>query len=183
MLGEQQEAWLGEGLSGGARWNLIAQQVMVMPFAYPTSRAAGVVNRDSWSGYPEARQRLIAAIQERKLTNVGIASGDVHKHHVGVLPSREGDLASAPVAAEYVCTSISSGGDGADLPVGWEGVPDANPHTSLVSDRRGYQLFDISPKAWRTDLIAVDRVSTAGGARRKLASFVAAPGKPGAEPA
>lgn len=181
IIGAEQEAWLGNGLSNSARWNLVAQQVMVMPFAYPESRAAGVINTDSWSGYPDARQRLVQAIQDRKLTNVVIATGDVHKHHVGVVPSVEGDLASAPVATELVCTSISSGGDGADFPAGWEKVPDQNPHTSHVSDRRGYQLHHISRNEWRTDIVAVDRVSAPGGTKRKLATFALVPAKPGVE--
>ncbi|MFB2351480.1 alkaline phosphatase D family protein, partial [Priestia megaterium] len=73
MLGPEQEQWLEQGLHGGQRWNLIAQQVMLMPFSYPDSRSAGVVNTDSWSGYPEARQRLVRTIQDRKLTNVVVA--------------------------------------------------------------------------------------------------------------
>jgi alkaline phosphatase D len=180
IIGTEQEKWLAEGLGGGARWNLLAQQVMVMPFAYPDSRAGGTLNTDSWSGYPDARARLVKTIEERRLSNVVIATGDVHKHHVGVLPSREGDLASAPVATEYVCTSVASGGDGADFPVGWEEVPAKNPHTRLVSDRRGYQLFDIGPKEWRTDVIGLDRISTPGAPKRTLASFVTVPEKPGA---
>ena len=180
IIGREQEAWLGEGLGGGSRWNLIAQQVMVMPYTYPEARAAGRANMDSWSGYPEARARLTRAISERKLTNVVVATGDVHKHHAGVVPSREGALDSAPVATEYVCTSISSGGDGADFPEGWDKVPGDNPHAPYVSDRRGYQVFDLGPREWRTEVVGVGKVSAPGGARRTLARFVTVPEKPGA---
>jgi alkaline phosphatase D len=181
IIGAAQEKWLGQGLTRDTRWNLLAQQVMVMPFVYPGSRAGGAANMDSWSGYPEARARLIASIQARRLDNVVIATGDVHKHHAGLLPSHPDDLASAPVATEYVGTSISSGGDGSDMPTGWDQVLADNPHTKLVNDRRGYQLFDIGRKEWRTDVIAIDRVSTHDGARRKIASFVTVPQQPGLE--
>lgn len=179
MLGAEQERWLAEGLGGGQRWNLIGQQVMVMPFTYPQSRAAGQVNMDSWSGYPDARQRLVRAIQERKLGNVVIATGDVHKHHAGVVPAIEGDLTSTPVATEYVCTSISTGGDGSDAPVGWDDVPAQNPHTALVNDRRGYQLFDVRPDRWETSVIAVDRVSVPGAPKRTVARLTTEHGRPG----
>jgi len=179
VLGAEQEAWLGRGLGGGHQWNLVAQQIMVMPFAYPKSRKAGVVNTDSWSGYPDARERLVRAIQDQKLTNVVIATGDVHKHHAGVLPSIEGDLASAPVATEYVCSSVSSGGDGSDLPSGWEGVEEQNPHTALVNDKRGYQVFDITPTTWKTSVMAVESVSIRGAPRREIATLVTEVGRPG----
>ncbi|MFC3580387.1 alkaline phosphatase D family protein [Sphingomonas hylomeconis] len=181
IIGTAQEKWLGQGMSPAFRWNLLAQQVMVMPFTYPGTRAAGTANLDSWNGYPEARARLIASIQARRLSNVVIATGDVHKHHAGVLPSRPDDLSSAPVATEFVGSSISSGGDGSDMPTGWDRALADNPHTKLVSDRRGYQLFDIGRKEWRTDVIAVDRVSTHDGARRTIASFVTVPERPGLE--
>lgn len=181
MLGVQQEQWLAQGLSGDHRWNLLAQQVMVMPFAYPASRKAGVVNTDSWSGYPDARQRLVKAIRERNLGNVVIATGDVHKHHAGVLPSVEGDLESAPVATEYVCTSISSGGDGKDYPDGWEGVIDRNPHTALVNDKRGYQVFDIKPDSWETSVMAVEQVSRPNAPKRKVATLVTERDRPGVD--
>ncbi len=110
-----------------------------------------------------------------------VATGDVHKHHVGVIPSRDDDLLSTPVATEYVGTSIASGGDGSDIPAGWEQVLAENPHTKLVNDRRGYQLFNIGPKEWRTDIVAVDRISTRDGKRSTIAQFVTVPERPGAE--
>jgi len=179
ILGEAQHQWLEEGLTGDLRWNLIAQQVMVMPFVYPESRAEGAVNSDSWSGYPESRKRLVKAIEARKLGNVVIATGDVHKHHVGVLPSREGDLSSPPAATEFVCTSISSGGDGAVLEASWKDTPAANPHNQLIDGRRGYQLFEIGRDTWRTQVKVVDRVTAPGGKVSTTASFAVARGRPG----
>lgn len=179
ILGAGQEAWLGEGLNNGARWNLLAQQVMVMPFVYPESRPAGRINSDSWSGYPAARERLVKAIGERKLGNVVIATGDVHQHHAGVLPAREGAFDGPAAATEFVCTSISSGSDGSDLAPGWEGVPATNPQCQLFNARRGYQLFDIGRDQWNTDVRTVDRVTSAGGTLSTAARFTVAPQKPG----
>ena len=179
MLGERQERWLGEGLTGGSRWNLLAQQVMVMPMAYPASRKAGPVNNDSWSGYPEARRRLVQQIEERRLTNVVIATGDVHKHHAGNLPLRDEDLTGPAIATEFVATSISSDGDGEALPASWRDVPANNPHCKLFNGQRGYQVFNVTPKEWRTDVRVVDKVSTLGGTLSTLARFSVDPEKPG----
>jgi alkaline phosphatase D len=58
IIGPAQQAWIEEGLGNHMRWNLLAQQVMVMPLLYPPSRTAGRTNLDSWSGYPASRERL-----------------------------------------------------------------------------------------------------------------------------
>lgn len=183
MIGQQQEAWLREGLGGKAGWNLLAQQVMMMPFRYPaaTGGPALYTNNDSWSGYPQARARVRDMIIERRLANVVVATGDVHKHHAGVIPSRDEDLLSTPVATEYVASSISSDGDGSDMPAGWEKVPTANPHTVLHNNRRGYQVFTIDAAEWRTDVMTVDRVTVPEGRLSRLASLVTVPRKPGIE--
>lgn len=181
MLGAQQSKWLEEGLTAEPAWHLLAQQVMMMPFLYPESRAEGRRNLDSWSGYPDARERLVGAIQNRKLTNVVVATGDVHKHHVGVVPVRDVELDGAAAATEFVTTSIATGGDGTEIPAGWEGVLAENPHTKLLNDRRGYQVFTISRSQWLTDVVTIDQVTAPGGVKRKLATFATDPSMPGAE--
>lgn len=179
ILGSAQQAWLREGLGNGMRWNLLAQQVMVMPFLYPETRVPGRTNTDSWSGYPASRDSLVAMISERKLGNVVIATGDVHKHHAGVLPVRTQDLGGPAAATEFVSSSISSGGDGVALPDDWKDVPAANPHCQLIDARRGYQLFDIGRDVWRTDVRVVDRVTTPGGKLSTVARFAVDQKKPG----
>jgi alkaline phosphatase D len=177
MLGSQQEEWLAAGLSSSVRWNLLAQQVMVMPFTYPASRDAGRANVDSWSGYAKARERLVAQIVERNLKNVVIATGDVHKHHAGVVPVRGGALDGPAAATEFVCTSISSGGDGEQLSSGWKNTPADNPHCQLYDGRRGYQVFDIGRDSWRTDVWTMDQVSERGGRATITTSFVVERGR------
>jgi alkaline phosphatase D len=179
ILGEAQAAWLEQGLSGDQRWNLLAQQVMVMPFLYPGTRGAGRTNLDSWSGYAASRERLVAAIQARKLTNVVISTGDVHQHHAGVVPSREGAWDSPAVATEFVSTSISSGGDGVAISDEWKSVPTDNPHCKLFDARRGYQVFDIGRDVWRTDVKVVDRVTAPVGSLSTVARFAVDRRQPG----
>jgi len=179
IIGAGQQAWLEEGLGNGMRWNLLAQQVMVMPFLYPQSRAAGRTNTDSWSGYPASRERLVSAIQARKLGNVVVATGDVHQHHAGVVPAQENAWDGPAVATEFVSSSISSGGDGVALADSWKDVPATNPHCQLFDARRGYQVFDIGRDLWRTDVRVVDRVTTPGGALSTVARFAVEQKRPG----
>lgn len=179
ILGSQQEQWLSDGLTGSARWNLLAQQVMVMPFIYPRSRPDGRTNIDSWSGYPAARQRLVSEIRARQLTNVVIATGDVHQNHAGVVPVRDEDLTGPAAATEFVCTSISSNGDGKEIASGWKDVPADNPHCQLFNARRGYQTFDIGRSHWRTDVWTLDQVTTPNGKLSRRASFVVERGQVG----
>jgi alkaline phosphatase D len=183
IIGAAQERWLAQGLGGGFGWHLLAQQVMMMPFTYPRNRGAGQLNTDSWSGYPQARQRVVDLVAQRAQGNVVVATGDVHKHHVGVVPRDAHDPTSEALATEFVTTSIASGGDGSDIPDGWENVLSDNPHTRMFSDRRGYQVFDIGRKVWHTDVVAIDRISRPGGTKSVIARFAVENGRPGAEKA
>lgn len=171
ILGAAQETWLGEGLSSAHQWNLLAQQVMVMPLLYPEQRAAGRFNMDSWSGYPTSRQKLVQQIKERNLSNVVIATGDVHSHHAGHLPSIEGDFNSPAAATEFVATSISSAGNGKEGTRRWGNMAQENPHCLLNLDKRGYQILDFEEKQLVAKIQVVDEVEAAGGHVRKAAKF------------
>src|SRR3546814_5842121 len=50
---------------------------------------------DNWTGYPDARERLVRMIGERG-KNVVITGGDSHMFFIGNVPSRRDDLESPP---------------------------------------------------------------------------------------
>jgi alkaline phosphatase D len=180
MLGARQEAWLGEGLANDVRWNLIAQQVRVMPLVRKNETGQETpAAMDTWSGYPAARERLIQTIMDRKLTNVVIATGDSHIHNVGIVPERADALDGPAVATEFLGTSISSGGDGMAQSELASAYMHNNPHFDLVNQQRGYQLFEVTPSVWKTDVKVIDKVQSPGGALSTLARFVVRPDKPG----
>lgn len=183
MLGAAQEAWLGERLNGGSRWNLIAQQVFMLPSFDPAPDGGRLLRRqtsDTWSGYPAARGRLVQAIAERRLTNVVVATGDAHMHAVGSVPLRLDEPDGPAAATEFMATSITSGGDGAlALPENLERVLSASPNIALMNRQRGYQTFDITPNQWRTDVKVLDKVQSPGGRLSTLARFTIAPDTPG----
>jgi len=175
VLGNLQERWLDHGLGNHARWNLVAQQILVMPFdrRKPGETAPNLAT-DTWDGYRPARARLIESIRRHRLSNVVIASGDYHKHFAGTVPVREAALDGEMAAVEFLGTSISTNGDGGPVPH-LETLLANNPHVALHADQRGYQLFDISEKHWRTDVKVVDRVTQPNGNLSTLASFIVTP--------
>lgn len=180
MLGPDQEAWLGDRLDGDARWNLIAQQVFVMPTLEVGPDGLQLrPTTDTWNGYPAARARLVKAISDRNLTNVVIATGDAHIHAVGAVPMRDDEPDGPAAATEFLGTSITSGGDGtAELTDNAQRMLRASPHIALLNSQRGYQTFDITPTEWRTDLKVMDKVQSPGGRISTLARFSVRPDAP-----
>jgi len=180
ILGLEQEAWLDEGLGNDARWNLIAQQVFVMPlFSRKADGTEQAWFPDKWDGYPGSRERLTKSIREKNLSNVVIAAGDAHMNAVGEVPLRGDEPDGPAIATEFLATSISSNGDGAvDSPTATRFANEKNPFLKLVDDLRGYHAFDITPKQWRTDVKVMDQVQRKGGKLTTRASFVVEPHKP-----
>jgi len=186
LLGNTQHEWLEQGLDNSFGWNLMAQQVVVMPFdRRETLDAPNVVAGDSWSGYPQSRRRLVEAIRNKQVRNAIIATGDVHQNIVGYLPARDEEPDRDQVAVEFVCTSISSLGDGQDRKVrgpDFREIIARNPNLLFANGQRGYQVFNVTPKEWRTDIMKVDRVSDRSGQLSRLASFTVEPDSPLAIP-
>jgi len=181
ILGETQEAWLFQGLAASdARWNVIAQQVMLMSLARKSTAAAEpIYSMDQWSGYQHSRARLLEHIRDRRLTNVIVVSGDAHRHFAGDLVLNEGDR--NVIASEYLATSVTSGGDGA-------GENDefaksvrlaGNDFLKATTDRRGYLICDVDRDTWRGEMKVLDTVTRPEGKVSTFASFVSERGEPG----
>jgi alkaline phosphatase D len=178
MLGDAQETWLDEGIANGATWQLIAQQVIVMPLDVRTpTQTKPVFETDLWDGYRPAKARLVDTIRKHGLTNVVVASGDHHKHAAGTIPQRDEAPDGAQVAVEFLASSISSGGNGKGE-AGLDHFFRNNPNLDLYTDRRGYQLFDITPTRWTTDVKVMDAVETPGGSARTLVRYHVTPDHP-----
>ena len=63
-------------------------------------------------------------------------TGDEHQNFAGTLDDGE-----RPVAVEFVSTSISSGGDGADQRRGTDIMMRDNPQLAFMNDQRGYLVI------------------------------------------
>lgn len=183
ILGSSQKAWLFGGLAESrARWNALAQQVMIGQ----VDRDIGAERRfdmDKWDGYVADRQDLIGRIAERRQGNVVALSGDAHKTWIGDLVLDFDDPASPPVASEFVSTSISSGGDGVDQRPDTPKILAQNPHWKFYNDQRGYLSCTVTPERWQTDVRIVPFVSKPDAPVSTRASFVVEHGRPGVQEA
>ena len=179
ILGAAEETWLFDGLARGTRrWNLIAQQVMVMPLdRREHGEATEVWNMDSWAGYPAARQRLLDHIAAHKVSNIVVTTGDEHQHYAGELRTRGKE--GPALATEFVATSISSGGDGEEIHRGYATIRDRNPQCPFINSQRGYMVHEVGRDAWRADMKVLDQVRKPDGKLSLRKSFMVARGAPG----
>jgi alkaline phosphatase D len=139
FLGRTQMNWLkGQLAASKAAWKVLANEVMIMP----TKVLGGsYFTFDSWQGYPQEREELLAFIRDRQIKDVVFVTGDIHIFVAGDVRTNMGD--GDTVAIEFVGGSITSQGLGEiDLPAG-NGVVikgnDQNPHTDpgLIEALRG----------------------------------------------
>ena len=176
MLGGRQELWLAKNLrKSNATWNILAQQVMQMrwnlrataeltlalnpqtpPAAlYAVKQVTETLNVDAWDGYPAARQRLFKIFDALRPNNPVVLTGDIHSSWGANLLKDFSDPDSDVLAAEFVCSGISS----TFL------TPDPRPTAAIVAASiqenphieffdgvyRGYVLCDVNHERWRTE--------------------------------
>lgn len=177
LLGARQEAWLEEGLGGPFTWNVLAQQLLLMPvdLRQPDQQHPELAT-DVWDGYRGARDRLLGAIQDRGLTNVVAVSGDYHRNLVGEVPLRDTQPEGEKVAVEFLATSMSSESPKAMPPA--EHVARLNPHLALLDDERGYHLFDVTPERMVADLKSVATTKRRDLTPGPVTRFVVMPDQP-----
>jgi alkaline phosphatase D len=179
MLGDAQEAWLFERLTRSkARWNALAQQVMMMPCDREPGPSV-IHNMDSWSGYNQPRARLLKHLHSNKIVNAVVLTGDEHQHYAGELPLDCVNRTGPVVATELVSTSISSGHDGVDQRPATPGILADNPHIKMICDLRGYLLCEVTPKRFLADFKTLNKVSTRDGVLSSKARYALDPQKPG----
>jgi alkaline phosphatase D len=193
MMGEGQERWLADGLassvSGGARWQVLANQVTVAETLYPKigaswfkagaippEAAADVAKRaqtsaahlprsmDDWDGYPAARQRLFDSARAAR-ANLVTLTGNSHN----AWAFNHADKAGA-VGVEFCGQSVSSNGmerrfDGDPKKIAADFIA-ANPSLRWMdTSQRGYFVIDIG-----RDRIETEYVFMPVGARNATAT-------------
>lgn len=189
LLGRQQEAWLARNLAGSrARWNILAQQVMVMPWNLIGSgrtqieldpnipselkpqllalvdQVDNLLNVDAWDGYKATRQRLLDLLDRLRPNNPVIITGDIHSAWAaGLLSDFARPEDSDMLAAEFVSTSIAStfldiDPRPADFLV--RSGLSRNPHIRYFNGLfRGYCLCELDRERWQTTYRAVGRLA------------------------
>jgi alkaline phosphatase D len=179
LLGARQRQWLAGALgSSEARWNVLAQQVM-MARVDRSPGAPIAYSMDQWPGYENERRYMLKYLAERRVSNPVVLAGDIHNNWANELIIDFDGPGSKAVAAEFVGTSISSGGDGSDAPKGLERLLAENPFVKFHNNQRGYVRCVVTPALWRTDYQVVPYVTRAGAPLSTRASFVIEDGQPG----
>lgn len=198
MMGPGQERWFDDGLrasvASGARWQIIAQQVIMGPTQFPETgpgwfggvvppeveadiarrrllTAAGLpYSYDKWDGYPAARQRFYDSAR-RAGANIVTLTGDSHNAWAFDLADDAG-----PVGVEFAGQSVSSFGierrfPGSPQQIAADFVA-ANPALKWMdTSQRGYMVLDITRDRIETEYVFVPAVggrSMAESGRRKL---------------
>ena len=179
VLGARQEKWLMDGLAGSrARWKALAQQVMMMDLDRVPAPDVFAVNPDSWGGYGRPRDRLLRFIRERRIADTIVLTGDEHQNFAGELYLDGRNPEGPPIAAEFVATSISSGGTGNDLRADTVEIQKASPFLKFHNNQRGYLICDVTPERWLSEYKVVDQVTERGGVLSTRARLAVAAGDP-----
>ena len=183
MTGPDQERWLLGGLDASqARWNVIAQQVMMARLDLKSGPEQQFI-MDHWAGYVAARNRILGFLLHRRPSNPVVITGDIHSHWVADLKADFDNPDSATVGTELVGTSISSGGD-TDLGARVRPILPENPHVKFFDGRPGgYVRCDLNANEWTSRFRLADSVLQKESPVRNIASFVVENGRPGANPA
>lgn len=189
FLGTRQERWLYAGLRRSrARWNVLAQQVMMMrgDLGQALGSTKPVYNMDAWDGYQAQRQRILDFLAREKPANPVVLTGDIHSAWVAELRQDFLDPASPIVAVEFVCTSISSSFLDSFIPIieANLGPTSRNPHIRFFEGRhRGWTLCDVTPEQWRADFRIVENLRDPQSPVSTAGSWIVDAGAPGVRPA
>ncbi len=181
ILGEDQERWLLSGLaSSPARWNVLAQQVFFAT-RYTVSASGKLINVGHWDDYSASRERILQVMAQTDVQNPVGLTGDVHANWANNVRRSFRDPKSEIVAAEFVGTSITSGGDGSDVRSDTALIRSRNPHIRFFNGQRGYVRCRVNRATWRADYRVLPYVSRAGAPISTRASFVVEAGRPGVQ--
>ncbi|MFC5647969.1 alkaline phosphatase D family protein, partial [Paenibacillus solisilvae] len=179
IMGEEQEQWLLSGLyQSQAHWNIIPQQVF---FCQRDVRIGDekIYGMDAWDGYSANRDRILNFAKERGLSNLLVLTGDVHWNWANEIKADFNNPDSEILGAEFVGTSITSGGDGYDINDTQKAIIAENPHLKFFNSQRGYVRCTLTPESVQADYRVVPYVSRPGAPISTRASFLMEKGKPG----
>jgi alkaline phosphatase D len=177
MMGFAQETWLYSTLAHSkAQWNLVAQDVLMAQVRVKQNNDYAF-STDDWDGYPANRNRLLKLIQDTRVSNPIVLSGDIHSFFANDLRLDFDDQTSPIVATEFVGTSISAYGPPYDLIT--QTLPD-NPHVHFFESRqRGYVSLDIQRTRMEAHMKIVSDVKDPKADITTLRTFAVEGGRPG----
>ncbi|MEV0028336.1 alkaline phosphatase D family protein [Nocardia sp. NPDC050793] len=183
ILGARQRDWLLDGFAASpARWQILGNQVGMSQTDIDPGPGL-TVSTDSWDGYVADRNTVLGAAADRGVRNLVVITGDRHQNHAARLRRDYADPESPVVAAEFTGTSITSGGDGADMNDIGRRLLAANPDLAFFNAQRGYVRVELDHGMWRNDFRVVPYIRRQGAPILTRASFVVQDGVPGVQEA
>jgi alkaline phosphatase D len=182
ILGIDQQAWLAEQLRASVRhgtsWRLLGQQLM---FGQLLGDDAALLNVDQWDGYPASRRAILDQLDEERIDNVVVLTGDIHTAWAMDITrdpmgsDYDAGTGRGSLAVELVTTSVTSPGpkgDPEDLRKREQNLIDKRPHVHYVNLREhGYLLLDIDAERTRGEFWYVDSILQHGGTERLGAAY------------
>lgn len=178
VLGGAQEEWLlGRMRASDARWQALAQQIMMMDLDR-TPGEGRTENLDSWAGYREPRRRVLEAVREHGRGNVVVLTGDEHQNYAGELHIDGNAPGARSIATEFVSTSITSGGNGVDQRPDTLLIQQENPQLKWHNAQRGYVMCDVTRDLWTTEFKTLDNVREQGAQIRTRHRMAVEHGRP-----
>jgi alkaline phosphatase D len=179
LLGETQRKWLFDSMSASkGTWNILAQQVMMALADRSSAKAPANYSMDQWPGYAHERAALLKHIQDHKITNPVVLTGDIHSNWANELRIDDFKQEQAIIASEFVTTSLSSGGNGSATIKGLDEYLGRNPCTKFHNRERGYIMCDVTAKTYTADYKVIDEVLKPGGKTTSRAKFTVEAGTP-----
>ncbi|MFE7723426.1 alkaline phosphatase D family protein [Nocardia rhizosphaerihabitans] len=180
ILGAAQRDWLVDGLATSpARWQVLGNQVAMAQSDYDPGPTL-LLGTDAWDGYVADRNTVLGAAADREAGNLVVITGDRHENYVADL-RRDYRIPESPVVAtEFTGTSITTGGDGAEISDAGRALLAANPDMKFYNRQRGYVRVELDHQLWRNDFRVVPYVIRPGAPVTTRASFVVQDGVPGA---
>ena len=169
FLGRTQLDWLKDRLqraqAAGTTWKVLANQHPVFPLNVANQTGE---QDDEWEGFQAERRELLTFIRDQAITGVVFVTGDIHIFIASELspdfdPADHTPQASKSVAVDYVCGSVTSGGDLAGQPADAVLEPlvlASSPHIKQFENRiRGYGDLDLTGERLVTEYRtgAIDR--------------------------
>lgn len=178
MLGWEQEAWLRDGLrQSPARWNVIAQDLLVAPLVQKDLQTGAQGHwTDGWDGYSATRTRLLNHIDASRVPNPVFFGGDIHSFWTTDL-----QVANKTVATEFVGTSVTSDGPPYEA---FKAILPLNPHVRFFDSRqRGYVSVTLGQRQMETRFQVVSDCRDPAATVSTLKRFVVEDGRTGAQDA
>jgi alkaline phosphatase D len=178
MIGLEQEAWLVDGFARSkARWNVVAQDVLMAKIVETDRQGRTGPWTDDWNGYPASRARVLESIERTRVRNPIVLSGDIHSFWANDLKRDFDDPSSPTVATEFVGTSITSRSVPYD---DFRRYADAAPHVKFFESRvRGYATVRLDAERAEVQFRAISDATDRDASVRTLKRFVIEDGRAG----